>query len=106
MNTQDEIIALIRTIRHRTGLTQEKLAARLGVTFPTVNRWEHGRAKPSPLAIQKIKELVGSMGNAGADLFRTQEPSYLIVDENRTRLQGRQEIVFFDKWPVLEQGTD
>ena len=22
-----------------------------GVTFPTINRWENGRAKPSPLAM-------------------------------------------------------
>ena len=43
---------LIRELRNRLGLTQEKMAARLGETFPTINRWENGRAKPSPLALK------------------------------------------------------
>ncbi len=54
----------------RTGLTQEKFAARLGVTFPTINRWENGRARPSPLALQKIEELLREMGAGGSDLLR------------------------------------
>jgi transcriptional regulator with XRE-family HTH domain len=39
------------------------------VTFPTINRWENGRAKPSPLAMQKIEELLRSMGDRGSDLL-------------------------------------
>jgi transcriptional regulator with XRE-family HTH domain len=61
---------LIRELRQRTGLTQEKFAAKLGVTFPTINRWENGRAKPSPLAMQRIEELLRSMGDNGADLLK------------------------------------
>jgi len=61
---------LVRELRERTGLTQEKFAARLGVTFPTINRWENGRARPSPLAMQKIEELLRSMGDRGSDLLR------------------------------------
>jgi putative transcriptional regulator len=38
---------LVRELRERAGLTQEQFAARLGVTFPTINRWENGRAKLS-----------------------------------------------------------
>ena len=70
MNVQTEIPRLIRELRERTGLTQEKFAAKLGVTFPTINRWENGRAKPSPLAMQKIEELLCSMGDNGADLMK------------------------------------
>jgi len=61
---------LIRELRERTGLTQEKFAAKLGVTFPTINRWENGRAKPSPLAMQKIEELLRNMGDNGVDLIK------------------------------------
>ena len=61
---------LVRELRNRTGLTQEKFAAKLGVTFPTINRWENGRAKPSPLAMQRIEDLLRSMGDKGADLLR------------------------------------
>ena len=70
MNAQANIPRLVREIRDRTGLTQEKFAAKLGVTFPTINRWENGRAKPSPLAMQKIEELLRSMGDNGADLLK------------------------------------
>ena len=69
MNCQTDIPSFVRELRKRTGLTQEKFAAKLGVTYPTINRWENGRAKPSPLAMQKIVELLRSMGDDGADLL-------------------------------------
>lgn len=61
---------LVREIRRRLGLTQEKFAARLGVTFPTVNRWENGKAKPSPLAMQELSALLKDMGKNGADILK------------------------------------
>lgn len=67
MNDQ-EIPTLIREIRHRAGLTQEKCAARLGVTFPTINRWENGHSRPSPLALRQIAGLVRELGDRAADL--------------------------------------
>lgn len=70
MNVQTDIPRLVRELRERTGLTQEKFAAKLGVTFPTINRWENGRAKPSPLAMQKIEELLRNMGDNGIDLIK------------------------------------
>lgn len=60
---------LVRELRERLGLSQEKFAARLGVSFPSVNRWENGKAKPSPLAVQQIKDLLRGMGKNGADLL-------------------------------------
>ena len=69
MNAQTDIPRLVRELRDRTGLTQEKFAARLGVTFPTINRWENGRARPSPLAMEKIQALLRSMGAKGSDLL-------------------------------------
>lgn len=60
---------MVREVRSRLGLTQEKFAAKLGVTLPTINRWENGRAKPSPLAIQTIRTLIDSMGHEGEDLM-------------------------------------
>ena len=71
MIAQTDIPQLIRKLRERTGLTQEKFAAKLGVTFPTINRWENGRAKPSPLAMQKIEELLHSMRDNGDDLLKS-----------------------------------
>jgi putative transcriptional regulator len=69
VNDQTNIPRLIRDLRLRMGLTQEKFAARLGVTFPTINRWENGRARPSPLAMEKIEALLRSLGEQGSDLL-------------------------------------
>ncbi|MDL1888688.1 helix-turn-helix transcriptional regulator [Nitrospirales bacterium NOB] len=69
------IAALVRELRRRVGLTQEKFAARIGVTYPTINRWENGRTRPSPLALQRLEDLTRSLGKNGDDLlakhFRT-----------------------------------
>lgn len=59
---------LVRSLRERLELSQERFAARLGVTFSSVNRWENGRAKPSPLAMKQIEELVAGLGASGQDL--------------------------------------
>ncbi len=68
MNKQYSMAKLVRELRELTGLTQEKFAAKLGVTFPTINRWENDRAKPSPLALEKIESLLRSLGDKGEAL--------------------------------------
>ena len=70
MNAQADMPRLVRELRDRMGLTQEKFAAKLGVTFPTINRWENGRAKPSPLALKQIEELLCEVGERGKDLLQ------------------------------------
>ena len=47
----------IKRLRIKLGLTQEQFAAKVGVTFSTVNRWEAGRSRPSPLAWREIERL-------------------------------------------------
>lgn len=70
MKSQTDISRLVRKLRERTGLTQEKFAARLGVTYPTINRWENGRARPSPLALKQVQDLLRDMGGRGNDLLQ------------------------------------
>ena len=55
---------LVRELRGQMELTQEKFAAKLGVTFATINRWENGRARPSPLAVQRLEELLSEHGTS------------------------------------------
>ena len=69
MNANADMPRLVRELRDRTGLTQEKFAAKLGVTFPTINRWENGRARPSPLAQKQIEDLLRDLGERGRDLL-------------------------------------
>ncbi len=53
---------LVKIIRDKMGLTQERFAAELGVTVATVNRWENSRAVPQPLAMKSLKELAEEHG--------------------------------------------
>ena len=48
---------IVKELRTRMGLTQEELAAEIGVTVSTVNRWENSRSKPNRLALRRIEEL-------------------------------------------------
>ena len=50
--------ARIRQLREDLNMTQENFAHEIGVTFATVNRWENGKGKPSPLAMRQIEELL------------------------------------------------
>ena len=60
-NTEEQIAQHVLKIRLEMGLTQEQFAAKLGVSFPTVNRWENKKTKPSPLAIQKLQKLLSAL---------------------------------------------
>jgi len=55
---ESELARKIKELRSKLGLTQEQFAAKVGVTFSTVNRWENGKGKPSPLAMRQIEELM------------------------------------------------
>lgn len=54
----DNTAQMIRELRQQLRLTQEQFAAKVGVTFSTVNRWENGKSAPSPLAAKRIEELL------------------------------------------------
>jgi len=69
LNAQADIPRLVRQLRGRMGLTQEKFAAKFSVTFLTINRLENGRAKQSPRALKQIQELLCDLGERGKDLL-------------------------------------
>jgi putative transcriptional regulator len=68
--TQPEAGNLIRELRQTLGLSQEKFAAALGVTFPTINRWENGRANPSPIALRLIEQMLQALETASDEMLR------------------------------------
>lgn len=65
---------LIQEIRQSMGLTQEEFAVIIGVTFPTVNRWENGHTKPSKLAVQQIEALLEKLGEGGRKILAKYHP--------------------------------
>jgi transcriptional regulator with XRE-family HTH domain len=66
---QPSVGKLIRELRQELGLTQEELAISLGVTFSTVNRWENGRANPSPVTSNLIEAKLKDLGERGQELL-------------------------------------
>lgn len=72
----------IRQLRLEMGLTQEQFAVRLGVSFPTVNRWENQKANPSPLALQKLQKLILVFKRKNQLKHRDQSTSDSIVGVN------------------------
>jgi transcriptional regulator with XRE-family HTH domain len=53
-----KLAAKIKECRMLKGWTQEQLAHHIGVTLNTVQRWESGKTTPSPLALDKLEELL------------------------------------------------
>lgn len=58
----------VKSLRAALNLTQEQFAARLGVTVSTVNRWENGKGKPSPLARIRIQEFWLTVKDGDAEM--------------------------------------
>lgn len=71
---------MLAGIRGRLGLSQEKLAHVLGVSFVSVNRWERGASVPSPALARKIDELYLASADpwqAKSAIARLESPSFL-----------------------------
>lgn len=76
MNLDSDLGGIIKALRYRQGLTQERFAAQLDVTFATVNRWENGRSMPSRLARKQILYQIKSLGSEGDDLLKKFNTAY------------------------------
>jgi len=60
--TTDSIADVVKEARSRLGLSQEKLARALRVSFPTVNRWENGKTKPDQRSLHALATLLRERG--------------------------------------------
>lgn len=54
----------VKQFRDRTGLSAQKLADKLGVHLRTVRRWESAEVDPSPLANEKLRQIVAEHDRA------------------------------------------
>ncbi|MBB2977062.1 CheY-like chemotaxis protein/DNA-binding XRE family transcriptional regulator [Microbacterium endophyticum] len=66
---------LVARIRVATGDTQEGLARRLGVSYPTINSWERGRSEPQQSRRRELAEFAASLGI-------TEELKVLVIDDD------------------------
>jgi putative transcriptional regulator len=74
-----KISDLIRELRQKIDLSQEKFAAKLGVLLRTINRWENGSRVPSQMALKLIEKMLQNMGEPGKRLVN----EYLSKSEQR-----------------------
>ncbi|MEH2464072.1 helix-turn-helix domain-containing protein [Nostoc sp.] len=65
---------LIRELRQQLNLFQKQFAAKLGVSFKTVNRWQNGHTVPSNIALKLIEEMLRKMGEPGKRLLNQYFP--------------------------------
>jgi DNA-binding transcriptional regulator YiaG len=68
-----QVASLIRGLRYQLHLSQEQFAARLGVSFKTVNRWENERVMPSPMALRLIQDLLQQVEAASESVAPCQQ---------------------------------
>ncbi|MEH2141460.1 helix-turn-helix domain-containing protein [Nostoc sp.] len=74
-----KISDFIRELRQQLNLSQEKFAAKLGVSLRTVNRWENGSTVPSQMGLKLIEEMLQKMGESGKRLLN----ECLLIAEQR-----------------------
>ncbi len=58
-NTNIILSENIQKYRKKSGLTQEELAGKLGVTFQAVSKWENGRSAPDIMFLPKMADIFG-----------------------------------------------
>jgi len=59
-----DIIRKLEKYRLENKISQQELAARLGVAFSTVNRWLNGKAKPNKIQSYHISKLLNDKAAA------------------------------------------
>lgn len=62
MNQDAPLSERLRSLRQQLNLSQEQLAARLDVSFATVNRWETGKGRPQAAQREALERLFEEAG--------------------------------------------
>ncbi len=87
---------LIRELRQRLGLSQERLAAQLKVSFPTINRWENNKTQPDARVWRDVERFVLGLGKDYKDLHerffaagQTRQANFFLSEEPPALKRGR-----------------
>ena len=68
----NQIAERIKYYRISKGWSQEQFARQIGVSWNTVQRWESGKTVPSPLALNRLQELLHDARWPGPSYTRLQ----------------------------------
>lgn len=75
--------AIVEEVRLHLGLSPAEFAARLGISVPTVSRWENPEGRPIPNS--KISRFVSLLSGRGTELPKSNYPSLWIEVETNHR---------------------
>ena len=88
-----ETVRLLKGIMKVSGWTQEQVAMRLGVSYPTMNAWVNGKIKPRQAMMDKIRRLY-----LAQDITDDVEPTYVTLVNVPRRLKV-DDMVILEKDP-------
>jgi type I restriction enzyme M protein len=88
MHNSENLGTVLRDLRSKLKLSQEELAARLNVSFATVNRWENDKAAPQGVARDAISKLLEEVGAEPLVARDAGEVAVAEGDQPRRRKRG------------------
>ncbi len=88
-----ETTRLLKGIMKMSGWTQEQVAIKLGVSYPTMNAWVNGKSKPRQAMMNKIQRLY-----LAQDITDDVEPTYVTLVNVPRRLKV-DDMVILEKDP-------
>ena len=93
LNGSDDVLLCdrIREMRHRVGMTQKELAARLGCNVDAIKAWEQNRKGPTPEQFGRIMRWMQgaqlSLSRRGADYGKELEYRFFVQPMKERRIQ-------------------
>lgn len=101
---------LIKQIRQYTGLSQTEMAAKIGVRFATINRWENDHSEPTRLAQESLYILCENLNVPIYEMIIEKikrEASSISLDEGRIMLyHGSKSGLVGDIKPISRERCD
>jgi transcriptional regulator with XRE-family HTH domain len=74
---------ILKYIRKSLGLSQSELGEKLGVSLPTIYRWESDMQQPQPEKLRRLEQL---LGYTQEDVMQIEQ---LMRDEEHTQLRAK-----------------
>lgn len=71
-----EVVRLLKGIMKTSGWTQEQVAMKMGVSYPTMNAWVNGKSKPRAAMMKRVRKLY-----LAQDITKDIVPTYVTLLE-------------------------
>ena len=96
----------IQKYRKLSGLTQEALAVKLGVTFQAVSKWENGKSSPDVLLLPIMAEAFGCSIDSLFSYKSNFISSYYEIKQIKSQIGDRESAEKFLSIIAMDSGAD